>query len=196
MKPSGGKLKMARQDGAVPTSFVKQAAQDGMTEVQLGKLAVQKSQDAKVREFANRMVADHSQANRDLASLAKSKNLDVPASLDSEHQSIVQTLTEKSGAAFDAAYSEHMKADHSEAIALFEGASTSSDKDLAAFAQKTLPTLQEHKKMADQLAGSRTADADGAANGIARYPMHSRSARHSSVRDRGGSVLLSRQGWP
>ncbi len=168
MKPSGAKLKMARQDGAVPTTFVKKAAQDGMTEVQLGKLALQKSQDAKVREFANRMVADHSKAGEDLASLAKSKNIDVPATLDAEHQSIVQTLTSKSGAAFDTAYSQHMKADHSEAIALFEGASKSSDKDLAAFARKTLPTLKEHKELADQLVGSRTAEAADSSGGAPR----------------------------
>lgn len=161
MAASQSELKMASQEGSKPESFVKHAATDGMAEVELGKIALQKSQDPAVRKFAQRMVTDHGKANTELASIAKRKNLDVPTSLDSKHQSLVQSMNAKSGAAFDAAYSEHMQADHSKAIALFEAASKSSDTDLAAFAKKTLPTLQEHKQMADALpAGSRSASAD------------------------------------
>ncbi len=159
MKPSKATLKMASQDGAVPATFVKKAALDGMTEVELGKIALSKSQDAKVRSFAQQMVADHGKANMELAALAKGKGLDVPKTLDTEHQSMVQMLNAKSGAAFDAAYSEHMSADHAKAVALFEGASKGSDAELASFATKTLPTLQEHKKMAEGMSGSRAADA-------------------------------------
>jgi putative membrane protein len=159
MKPTDAMLKMAMQDGAVPASFVKKAALDGMTEVELGKVALSKSQDEKVKKFAQRMVTDHGKANTELATLAKGKGLEVPKALDAEHQSMVQSLSAKSGEAFDAAYGEHMNADHSKAIALFEGASKGSDAELASFASKTLPTLKEHKKMAEGLAGKRTADA-------------------------------------
>jgi putative membrane protein len=62
-------------------------------------------------------------------------------------------LQAKSGADFDAAYSQHMKMDHTKAIALFEGASRSADADFAGFAQKTLPTLKEHKQLAAGLPG-------------------------------------------
>ncbi len=158
-KVSGGKLKMAKQDGAVPATFVKKAALDGMTEVQLGKIALSKSQNDKVHEFANRMIADHSKANEELESIAKSKGLEVPKELDAEHQSMVQALNSKSGEAFDAAYRQHMNQDHREAIALFEGASMSSDKELAALAKKTLPTLKEHRKLAEALPSARTAQA-------------------------------------
>jgi len=77
---------------------------------------------------------------------------------------MVTMLSAKSGAAFDKAYADHMAKDHSKAVALFESASKSSDPELAAFAQKTLPTLQEHKQLADNLranTGTRTASADG-----------------------------------
>jgi putative membrane protein len=153
-KPSDAQLKMAMQDGSVPASFVKKAAMDGMTEVELGNVALSKSKDEKVRQFAQRMVADHGKANQELASIASSKGIDVPKALDPEHRSLVQSLSAKNGAAFDAAYSEHMNADHAKAIALFEGASKGTDKDLAAFAQKTLPTLSEHKEMAVRLASA------------------------------------------
>src|SRR5262245_27107315 len=97
------------------------------------------------------MVTDHGKANKELASLAQSKGLTVPTSLDPEHQALVRMLESEDGAAFDKSYSEHMNDDHSKAIALFESASKSSDADLAGFAKKTLPTLKEHKQMAQKL---------------------------------------------
>jgi putative membrane protein len=158
-KMSSSKLKMAKQEGAIPASFVKKAALDGMTEVQLGKVALEKSQDPKVRQFAQKMITDHGKANEELAAVAQSKNLDVPKSLDSEHEAMVRQMSSKDGAAFDAAYREHMNADHSEAIALFQGASTGRDQQLAALAKKTLPTLEEHKHMAEALPSGRSAEA-------------------------------------
>jgi putative membrane protein len=136
-----------------PTVFVQKAAQDGMTEVELGKVALAKSQNAEVREFAQRMVADHGKANTELAALARQKGIEAPKQLDDEHQAMVRRFEGKSGAAFDNEYSRHMNMDHTKAISLFEAASKSADADFAGFAKKTLPTLKEHKKMASQLPG-------------------------------------------
>ncbi len=137
--------------GVAPAMFVKMAALGGMTEVELGKIAQTMARDANVRKFADEMIKDHSKANTELATLAKTKGLAVPSTLDSEHNAIVQKLSAKSGADFDAAYSKQMMEDHDKTIALFEGATKSSDKDVAAFAQRTLPTLERHKQMADSL---------------------------------------------
>jgi putative membrane protein len=148
--------------GATPSTFVKNAAQDGMTEVELGKLALSKSSNDDVKQFAQKMVQDHGHADQQLASLAKSKGLTVPTQLDAKHEAMVKALSAKSGAAFDSAYAKDMAKGHTKAVALFEAASKSSDPDLAAFAQKTLPTLQEHKQLADNLrasVGTRTASA-------------------------------------
>ena len=158
VKPGEAQLRIASQDGAIPAIFVKKAALDGMTEVELGKIALSKSQDEKVREFAERMIDDHGKANEALTSIAKKKGIPVPTALDTAHKSLVQSLNARSGKAFDAAYGEHMDADHTRAIALFQGAITGSDADLAAFAKRTLPTLEEHKEMAERLSTSRTAD--------------------------------------
>ena len=136
-----------------PSVFVQKAAQDGMTEVELGKVALAKSQNAEVREFAQRMVTDHGKANQELAALAQKKGINAPKQLDAEHQSMVKMLEARSGAAFDAEYSRHMNMDHTKAISLFEAASKSGDADFAGFAQKTLPTLNEHKKLASELPG-------------------------------------------
>jgi putative membrane protein len=146
--------KMADASGAAPATFVKKAALGGMTEVEAAKVAQSKAQDAKVKAFADRMVKDHGKANTELAAIAKGKGLEVPMALDTEHQAMVKELSGKSGAEFDAAYSQHMVKDHAKTIALFEGAAKSSDAELAAFAKKTLPIIKEHKQLADALPGA------------------------------------------
>ena len=151
---SGAALAAEAEDTPpTPTVFVEKAAQDGMTEVELGKVALSKSQNPEVREFAQRMVTDHGKANQELAALARQKGIDAPKELDAEHLAMVRQLEGKSGAAFDNEYSRHMSMDHTKAISLFEAASKSSDADFAGFATKTLPTLKEHKKLASQLPG-------------------------------------------
>jgi putative membrane protein len=148
--------------GATPATFVKLAAQDGMTEVELGKLALSKSSNSDVKQFAQKMVQDHGRADQELAALAQSKGLTVPTKLDAQHEAMVKELSAKSGTAFDSSYAAHMAKGHTKAVALFQAASQSSDADLAAFAKKTLPTLQEHKQLADNLrasVGTRTASA-------------------------------------
>jgi putative membrane protein len=134
-----------------PNVFVKKAALDGMTEVEAAQLALSKTQSPEIRKFAQRMVADHGKANAELTTIAKGKGIAPPKELDAEHKAMLDHLKSKSGEAFDAAYAEHMNMDHDKAIALFEGASESSDVDLAQFAKKTLPTLKEHKSMAAKL---------------------------------------------
>jgi putative membrane protein len=132
--------------------FVKKAALDGMTEVEAGKVALSKSEDPEIRSFAQRMVDDHGKSNEELESLAKSKGIMAPKKLDAEHEAMLNMLKAKSGKDFDHAYSEHMNMDHSKAITLFESAAGSNDPDLARFAKMALPTLKEHKVLAQGLA--------------------------------------------
>lgn len=142
------------------STFVEKAAQDGMTEVEMGKVALDKSHDSDVRAFADQMVSDHGKANMELKSVAKSANVQVPTELDSEHRSMVDQLRSKSGPDFDAAYAKAMADDHAKAVEMFKSASSSADLDpqVATFAKKTLPTLEHHKSLADALAkGEHTA---------------------------------------
>jgi len=143
----------AEAEGTPPnlTTFVKKAAQDGMTEVEVGKIALAKSQDPAIRDFAQKMVDDHSKANSELAQIAEAKGVMPPKKLDAEHQAMVTSMKNVPAGEFDRQYSKHMNMDHSKALALFESASKSDDPQLAEFAQKTLPTLKEHKQMAEKL---------------------------------------------
>lgn len=149
---SGAAMAAAAEDTPpAPAVFVQKAAQDGMTEVELGKIALDKSQNSEIRSFAQRMVADHGKANDELKSLAGSNGIDVPKKLDAEHQAIVNDMKSMDGSRFDSSYSRHMNMDHTKAISLFEAESKAPNKDLAGFAQKTLPTLKEHKQLAKKL---------------------------------------------
>jgi putative membrane protein len=154
----GKKMKRgAGEAGAAdPATFVKKAALGGMTEVAASKLAVTKAQDPEVRSFAQKMVTDHTAANEELKSLAEKKGWMVPTSLDAKHEAIVQKLSSKSGADFDAAYSKQMMKDHEKTVSLFKGATRSSDTDLAAWAQKTLPKLEQHEQLAAKLPAERS----------------------------------------
>ena len=134
-----------------PKAFVELAAQDGMTEVQLGEIAMKNSQNQQVHQFAQRMIEDHGKANTELEGIAQQKNLIVAKQLDPKHTALVQGLSMKSGADFDAAYTGAMVDAHTTAIALFKREAKASDPELSAFAKKMLPTLTEHKRMAEKL---------------------------------------------
>jgi putative membrane protein len=75
---------------------------------------------------------------------------------------MLSELSSKTGQAFDAAYASHMVVAHKKAVALFKSGSQSADKDVAGFASKTLPTLEHHKGMADELASKRKLAGAGA----------------------------------
>jgi putative membrane protein len=103
----------------------------------------------KVKKFGQRMVTDHSKANDELKSLAQSKSITLPAELDAKAKATHDRLSKLSGAAFDRAYMQHMLADHRKDVNEFKKESRAGkDSEVKAWASKTLPTLEEHLKLA------------------------------------------------
>ena len=134
------------------STFVKTAAMDGMAEVEHGKLAAQNAASNDVKQFAQRMVDDHGKSNEELRRLASEKNLPLPTELDAKHKAMQDKLAKLTGAAFDKAYMTHMVGAHKDAVSLFQReAKGGKDAEMKVFAEKTLPTLQEHLKMAQDL---------------------------------------------
>ena len=147
----GTQVAMSSQD----RDFVMDAAMGGMLEVELGRVAAQRGTNEAVKQFGQRMVDDHGQANQELMSLASSKGLTLPTALDEKQQQQVTKLSAMSGAEFDRAYAKLMLKDHEKDVKEFERQSTKgSDPDLRAFATKTLPTLQQHLELARTLPGN------------------------------------------
>lgn len=127
-----------------PESFFKDAAQGGMAEVEMGKVAVKNAQSPEVKKFGQMMVDDHSKANKELEDLAKKKNIALPADIGS-NKSTLDKLNGLKGADFDKEYVKDMVDDHETDVAEFEKqAANATDPDVKAFAAKTLPVLKKH----------------------------------------------------
>jgi len=136
--------------------FVTKAGQGGLAEVQIGQLAATKGVAVDVKTFGQRMVSDHSKANDELKSVAATAGATVPSEPSSEQRDTMAKLDKESGADFDKAYAKAMVKDHKEDIDLFKKeASSGANADLKAFAQRTLPTLEEHLRMAEALSPNK-----------------------------------------
>ena len=132
-------------------TFVKEAAVGGLAEVELSKIA-QKSENPDVKSFADRMVRDHTAANQELMGVAAGLGIELPKALDSEHERMREKLQTLHGKAFDEQYMRGMVEDHNKVVKLFQTQERSGhNAELKQFAQKTLPTLEEHQKMAVEL---------------------------------------------
>jgi len=132
--------------------FMEKAAIDGMAEVELGRIAQSRAQDGQVKQFAQRMVTDHSKAGDELKKLASSKGVQLPSGPDKKHQKEMDELQKKDAKKFDREYMEYMVKEHRKDVSEFEKQSRGAkDPDVKAFAAKTLPTLKEHLQMAQQV---------------------------------------------
>jgi putative membrane protein len=136
---------------AADEAFAKKAALAGMKEVEAGKVALEKSQDAEVKKFARHMVDDHTKAGETLRATAAKQGVDVPTALDVKSRKAVDKLASLSATKFDAAYKAEMVKDHKKVVALFQAEAKSGPSELGRFASETVPTLEEHLRMAQDL---------------------------------------------
>ncbi|HVN45033.1 MAG TPA: DUF4142 domain-containing protein [Steroidobacteraceae bacterium] len=134
-------------------SFYHNIAEGGMAEVDLGKLAEQKSTDPKVKSFAEMMVKDHSAANEKLEALASSKQITLPKSLSAADAATKTKLEALSGESFDKSYIESQLKDHEKTVHLLKHEIASGqDADAKSFAQSVLPTIEHHLQAVRSLA--------------------------------------------
>jgi putative membrane protein len=139
---------------AADATFYMQAAQGGMAEVELGKLAASKGSSENVRSFGKQMVTDHTKANEKLKTIAMQKKVTLPAQPDPEARAVQQKLQGLTGAAFDKAYIDSQVKDHDKTLALLENEIASGkDSDAKAWATETLPVVKQHAAMVKKMAG-------------------------------------------
>jgi putative membrane protein len=155
----------ARNDQRMDTKidekrFVKDALLGGMTEVELGKVALEKASADAVKQFAQKMIDNHSKANEELKQLAAKEKIDVPDALDSKRQSRIEKLSKLSGADFDRAYIKDQLKDYQNDVREFQAESQNgNDPEVKGFASKTLPVLEEHLRMVKELDKGKKATA-------------------------------------
>lgn len=129
--------------------FFTDTAQDGMLEVKLAQMALQQATKPEVRQMAQKLLDEHQSGNKELMALATEKNVSLPPALDSHAQSAVDDLKNESGPDFDKKYCEQLVDGHKDMVDLLEKTSKdSADPDVRAFAQRMLPTMQQHLAMA------------------------------------------------
>lgn len=142
---------------ATDNDFVDNAAAGGIAEIETSKLALEKSQSADIKAFANQMIADHTKANEELKKIATTNDIEVP-----DDTTLVKQAKEKildmRDESFDAAYANNQVKAHEETIELFkkQANTVTDDKtkgatELKAFAQKMLPALEKHLAHAKEL---------------------------------------------
>lgn len=136
--------------------MLQQLAQGNMAEVEAGKIALQKSQNAEVKAFAQQMIDDHTKGLQEVQSVAQSKGVTLPSELDAKHKALASKLNNLSGDAFDRTYlSQAGVADHKKTHALVQKVQSSAkDADVKALAAKLEPTVAQHLTHVTQLNAS------------------------------------------
>lgn len=141
---------------------MKELAIANMAEIEAGKLALEKAQDPKVKEFAQHMVDDHTKLLDELKQLAQANNVELPGAPDAKHQKLMKKLQGLSGEKFDREYMQAMVKDHRDALKLAQRtAKGAKDEELKSAAQKAAPEIQDHLKMAQDISKSEKRSASG-----------------------------------
>lgn len=159
--------------GATGSSMAKLSAADkkgimdmalaNMAEVEAGKLALSKTQNAEVKTFAQQMVDDHGKALAEVQALAQSKGVTLPTEPDAKHKAMAAKLAKLSGDAFDKQYMKQAGlADHKATHAKLKNISKNAkDADVKAAAEKTMPTVEQHLKAAQQMSMAKSGTTSG-----------------------------------
>ena len=126
-------------------TFLSKAANSGLAEVELAKLAQQKATIDAVKNFAAMLERDHTAANDQVKNLSGQRNVSLPSSPSEDKQKMYSDMEKMTGKSFDKEYISMMVKSHNDGITLFEDTrANASDIDVKNFADKTLPTLKMH----------------------------------------------------
>ncbi len=137
-------------DMKTDAEFAVAAADGGMLEVALGKLAVKNGVSQTIKKLGAQMVTDHSKANKELKALAGEKHIVLPDNMSEKCQKKVSDLEEKKGKDFDKAYADLMVSDHKDDIDEFKKeAEKGNDAQVSGWAKNTIPVLEHHLMMAE-----------------------------------------------
>ena len=143
--------------------FVTEAANSDMLEIAAAKLAQERG-NADEKKFAQQMITDHTKTSTELKGLVSGGKVkaELPTALDSSHQSKLDKLKAANDSDFASEFSSMQVSAHKDAVDLFERYAKGGDNpDLKDWAGKTLPGLQHHLQMAQDLDKARPAATTG-----------------------------------
>ena len=153
MDPQMNGMQTAGQPSPVDRMFVSKAMQGSMAEVQLGQLTLQKSNNEQVKQFAQRMIDDHTKLNDQMKPVAQQLGVTVPNQVSKKDQKTMAKLQALSGSAYDQAYIKDMVKDHKQDLSDFQmEASSGQDQTVKDAATQGSQVIAQHLQMAQQLA--------------------------------------------
>jgi putative membrane protein len=128
------------------TTFIKTAAASDLYETESSKLALDKSKNKQVRDFAQMMITDHAKTTQGVKDAAAKANLTVPPpALSTEQQQMMDMLKPLSGTEFDTTYLQQQLTGHQQALALMQNYAESGDTPALQDAARTaIPIVQKH----------------------------------------------------
>ena len=137
----------AEKMGVSDSLFAAAAADGGMAEMMMAEMGAKKATNPELKKFSEHMVESHSKVASQLKELASKKGFTLPTTTSVGHQFCAQSLAGLSGEEFDHAYSHAQLTAHMAAVATFKAeAERGQDPDVKAWAEKTLPAIEEHVK--------------------------------------------------
>jgi putative membrane protein len=152
----------AGQPSPVDRMFVSKAMQGGLAEVQLGQLTLQKTNNPQVKEFAQRMIDDHTKLNEQMKPVAQQLGVTVPDQISKNDRKTIAKLQALSGSAYDQAYIKDMVKDHKQDLNEFQmEASSGQDQTVKDAASQGSKLIAQHLQMAQQLAKDQNVPATG-----------------------------------
>lgn len=148
-----GSIQMLAQASSADTDkeFIKTASQSDFTEIKFSQLAADKANNARVKQYAQKMITDHQKLEADMKPFADKLGVTPVMELDSDHQAKYDALSSMSGMDFDKTYMTGMDVDHHKAEDLFKTeVSSTSDPAIKKTVAKGLKVVSEHTMMADK----------------------------------------------
>ncbi len=155
-------LRIANADNAAAVQasqadrrFLQLAIDSSAKEIQLSQRALEKGERAQVKQFAEQMIQDHGGTNRELMALNEAllgEKGPPYKRASSKVKREVEQLSRLEGAEFDRRYMAIMIKDHRDAVDLYsKQAARGENPQLKALAKKTLPNLERHLEMAEEI---------------------------------------------
>jgi putative membrane protein len=137
-------------------TFIKDAIEGNLAEVQMGKLAQDKGQSDAVKSFGQMLVTDHSDANQKATAVANQIGVTPPTEPNAKQKAMYDKLSKLSGPAFDRQFATEMVQDHKQDISKFQQETKKQNDPVGDFARQTLPTLQKHLQQAEALTNKKS----------------------------------------
>jgi putative membrane protein len=132
--------------------FVKSVAFSSLVEMEAGKLSLEKTDDSAIQSFGRLLVNEHKQLAKDLKEVVAQRDVEFPTTLDNAHKNKIAHLSTKSGRAFEMAFIKLMIDNHTASLRLYDEAGAhAKDVHIQSFANKNIPIIREHLRIANQL---------------------------------------------